>query len=138
MTTDMGSSVFPFYVIQFLKVATSLELAPSRVLALSQFCTTADSAQPPFGATNSENTRTIVTSSNDASAYQVYHRSCMWATIYLTQETIPTIAALTSKRTNLSPFTKGCRERGASMRICCNFSRGSTPTTSETLEKREC
>jgi hypothetical protein len=27
------------------------------------------------------------------------------------------IAALTSLRTNLSPFTKGCRDRGASMRI---------------------
>ena len=27
------------------------------------------------------------------------------------------VAALTSQRTNLSPFTKGCRERGASMRL---------------------
>ena len=27
------------------------------------------------------------------------------------------IAALTSERTNLSPFTKGCRDRGAPMRI---------------------
>ena len=27
------------------------------------------------------------------------------------------IAALTSLRTNLSPFTKGCRDRGATMRI---------------------
>ena len=39
------------------------------------------------------------------------------------------IAALTSKRTNLSPFTKGCRDRGASMRIIYNFFRGSAPTT---------
>ena len=38
------------------------------------------------------------------------------------------IAALTSKRTNLSPFTKGCRDRGASMRIIYNFFRGSAPT----------
>ncbi len=41
------------------------------------------------------------------------------------------IAALTSKRTNLSPFTKGCRDRGASMRIIYNFFRGSAPTCYE-------
>jgi len=38
------------------------------------------------------------------------------------------IAALTSKRINLSPFTKGCRDGGASMRIHTNFFRGSAPT----------
>jgi hypothetical protein len=32
------------------------------------------------------------------------------------------IAALTSQRTNLSPFTKGCRERGVSMRVSDFFS----------------
>ena len=30
---------------------------------------------------------------------------------------LPGIAALTSYRTNLSPFTKGCRDRGALMRL---------------------
>ena len=39
------------------------------------------------------------------------------------------IAALASKRINLSPFTKGCRDTGASMRIHCNFLRGSGPNT---------
>ena len=32
------------------------------------------------------------------------------------------IAAFTSKRTNLSPFTKGCRDRDASMRMIPIFS----------------
>ena len=40
------------------------------------------------------------------------------------------IAALTSYRINLSPFTKGCRDEGASMRIQTNFLRGSAPTKS--------
>ena len=31
------------------------------------------------------------------------------------------IAALVSKRINLSPFTKGCRDAGASMRLYYNF-----------------
>ena len=31
------------------------------------------------------------------------------------------IAAFTSERTNLSPFTKGCRERDALMRLIYNF-----------------
>ena len=37
------------------------------------------------------------------------------------------IAALTSPRTNLSPFTKGCRDRGALMRLI-NFWRDLFPT----------
>ena len=40
----------------------------------------------------------------------------------------PGIAAVTSNRTNLSPFTKGCRDRTAPMRIMNNFLRGSAPT----------
>jgi hypothetical protein len=36
--------------------------------------------------------------------------------------TAESIAALTSQRTNLSPFTKGCRERGVSMRVSDFFS----------------
>ena len=35
---------------------------------------------------------------------------------------VESIAALTSQRTNLSPFTKGCRERGVSMRVSDFFS----------------
>ena len=38
------------------------------------------------------------------------------------------IAALTSKRTNLSPFTKGCRDRGASSANNVNFLRAFGPT----------
>ena len=38
--------------------------------------------------------------------------------------TLTVIAALSSIRTNLSPFTKGCRDRGASMRVLINFLRG--------------
>jgi len=34
---------------------------------------------------------------------------------------ISCIAAFTSERTNLSPFTKGCRERDASMRLFSIF-----------------
>ena len=43
----------------------------------------------------------------------------------------PGIAAVTSNRTNLSPFTKGCRDRIAPMRIMNNFLRGSAPTRPE-------
>ena len=39
-----------------------------------------------------------------------------------------TIAALTSIRTNLSPFTKGCRDGGALMRIIKFLETGMSPT----------
>jgi len=39
------------------------------------------------------------------------------------------IAALGSKRINLSPFTKGCRDQGASMRLQTIFYRGTAPIT---------
>ena len=39
------------------------------------------------------------------------------------------IAALTSQRTNLSPFTKGCREWGVSMRVSDFFSDPLGPPT---------
>ena len=42
------------------------------------------------------------------------------------------VAALTSQRTNLSPFTKGCRERGVSMRISDFFSDPQGPPTMKT------
>jgi len=39
------------------------------------------------------------------------------------------IAALGSERINLSPFTKGCRDQGASMRLQTIFYRGIAPTS---------
>ena len=52
------------------------------------------------------------------------------ANIYL-QSLVLDIAALTSPRTNLSPFTKGCRDRGALMRLT-NFWRDLFPTIHRT------
>ena len=48
------------------------------------------------------------------------------------------IAALTSQRTNLSPFTKGCREWGVSMRVSDFFPDPQGPPTSMTERDGEC
>ena len=57
------------------------------------------------------------------------HAMFIWMVPYVVKYIGATgIAALSSIRTNLSPFTKGCRDRGASMRVHLNFFRGFSPT----------
>ena len=57
------------------------------------------------------------------------HAMFIWMVSYVVKYIgCSSIAALSSIRTNLSPFTKGCRDRGASMRVHFNFFRGFSPT----------
>ena len=47
--------------------------------------------------------------------------ACAWKSMSVDQLQVYIIAALNSERANLSPFTKGCRERDASMRLFSIF-----------------
>ena len=90
------------------------------------FCTTAKAAQPPFGATVQNimrDRKSDTRMSGDGRSVWLSGQFCIRVKGYRREEGPEiSIAALTSKRTNLSPFTKGCRDRGASMRIYPIFS----------------
>ena len=67
-----------------------------------------------FGPTTSTHSMFI---QSNGSAKQIWQQSCFADTRKCKQQatTDYSITAFTSQRTNLSPFTKGCRERDASM-----------------------